>query len=250
MRRSRPRATLAGEDAAIRLCEGVDGGTGRVHRGRRRRRRRRSWSAPHFSLDVLQDWKRQRLLDRDAYVVQSHESTIRGTALAAHETSEGSVLVAPLFMRDEFRGMMVVATPRGDARLGRRQPPSALVAGRARARERGAHRGSAAATERGTIRVAGQELIRRGHGHRPDHRGPLREPVGVSPARSRPRRSSRARASSTWSIMTTRHACCRSSRRPATVRATRHCWSSAFGTVTGRTWPPRPCGRACCTTPT
>ncbi len=63
-----------------------------------------------FSLDILQDWKRQRLLDRDAYVVQTHESTIRDPlALPAHD--EGSVLVAPLFMRDEFRGLMIVSTP-------------------------------------------------------------------------------------------------------------------------------------------
>jgi len=42
--------------------------------------------------------------------VQTHESTIREHLnLPFHE--EGSVLVAPLFMREEFRGMMVVATP-------------------------------------------------------------------------------------------------------------------------------------------
>ena len=101
--------TLAGEGAAIRLCEGFDGevdefivvaadGDAADALGAR------------FSLDVLQVWKRQRLLDRDAYVVQTHESTIREPLnLPSHD--EGSVLVAPLFMRDEFRGMMVVATP-------------------------------------------------------------------------------------------------------------------------------------------
>ena len=101
--------TLAGVGAGIRLCEGVDGGTdefvvvaadgdsaGVI--------------ATRFSLDVLQEWKRQRLRDRDAYVVQAHESTIREPLrLLAHV--EGSVVVAPLFMRDEFRGLMVVATP-------------------------------------------------------------------------------------------------------------------------------------------
>ena len=102
--------TLAGEGAAIRLCEGFDGGTDEFivvaadgDTG--------DAIGAHFSLDVLQEWKRQRLLDRDAYVVQTHESTIREPlSLPAHD--EGSVLVAPLFMRDEFRGMMVVATPR------------------------------------------------------------------------------------------------------------------------------------------
>ena len=67
---------LAGESAAIRLCEGSDGGAERLRRGRRRRRSDRR-DRRRFSLDVLQEWKRQRLLDRDAYVVQSHESTIR-----------------------------------------------------------------------------------------------------------------------------------------------------------------------------
>ena len=99
---------LAGESAAIRLCEGSDGGPndfvvvaadaeaiGVI--GRR------------FSLDILQDWKRQRLMDRDAYVVQSHESTI-SEPLSIPSDLEGSVLVAPLFMREEFRGMMVIAT--------------------------------------------------------------------------------------------------------------------------------------------
>ncbi|MGZ5295661.1 MAG: putative bifunctional diguanylate cyclase/phosphodiesterase [Actinomycetota bacterium] len=103
--------TLAGESAAIRLCEEFDEGRNEFVVvaadgdatdvvGRR------------FSLDVLQDWKRQRLLDRDAYVVQSHESTIR-EPLSLPEDVEGSVLVAPLFMRDELRGMMAIATPQG-----------------------------------------------------------------------------------------------------------------------------------------
>jgi diguanylate cyclase (GGDEF)-like protein/PAS domain S-box-containing protein len=100
---------LGGDDAVVRLCEDADegadelivvaadlGSTGVV--GRR------------FPLSVLQDWKRRRLLDRDAYVVRSHESTL-GAALDLPDHQDGSVLAAPLFMRDEFRGMMVVATP-------------------------------------------------------------------------------------------------------------------------------------------
>ncbi len=160
------------------------------------------------------------------------------------------MLVAPLFMRDEFRGMMVVATPEEMPALRRRQPPGAVFAGGARARERGAHRGSAAPSERGAVRVAGQELVGRRDGHRADDRGPLREPVRLARARHRPRTSWRARASSTWSTRTTRRACCRSSRRPATVRATPASWSSACATATARTWPPRRCARACCTTRT
>ena len=101
--------TLAGEGAAIRLCEGSDGGTDEFIVVAADGDTTDAVGA-RFSLGVLQEWKRQRLLDRDAYVVQTHESTIREPLnLPFHE--EGSVLVAPLFMRDEFRGMMVVATP-------------------------------------------------------------------------------------------------------------------------------------------
>ena len=131
----------------------IHGGRGRRGRDGCGRRSRSRWA-------ILQEWKRQRLLDRDAYVVQTHESTIREPLnLPFHE--EGSVLVAPLFMRDEFRGMMVVARRRR-CLVGRRQPPGALVAGGARAGECGAHGGPAAASERGAVRVAGPELL--GHG--------------------------------------------------------------------------------------
>ena len=101
--------TLAGEGAAIRLCEVSDEGTDEFIVVAADGDTTDAVDA-RFSLGVLQEWKRQRLLDRDAYVVQTHESTIREPLnLPVHE--EGSVLVAPLFMRDEFRGMMVVATP-------------------------------------------------------------------------------------------------------------------------------------------
>jgi diguanylate cyclase (GGDEF)-like protein/PAS domain S-box-containing protein len=100
---------LGGADAAVRLCEVADAGSddlvvvaadaeAKDLAGRR------------FPLSVLQDWKRQRLLDRDAYVVRSHESTLGGS-LDLPDHRDGSVLAAPLFIRDEFRGMMVVATP-------------------------------------------------------------------------------------------------------------------------------------------
>jgi len=101
--------TLAGEDAAVRLCEesdeapdelvvvAADGGTSDA-------------LGLRFSLSILQDWKRRRLLARDAYIVHAYESTLRDP-LALPTDPEGTVLVAPLFMRDEFRGIMVVATP-------------------------------------------------------------------------------------------------------------------------------------------
>ncbi len=101
--------TLAGADAAVRFCEVVgdapdelvvvaaEGGTADV-------------LGLHLSFSVLQEWKRQRLMERDAYVVRSYESTLRDP-LALPPEDQGSVLVAPIFMRDAFRGLMVVATP-------------------------------------------------------------------------------------------------------------------------------------------
>jgi diguanylate cyclase (GGDEF)-like protein/PAS domain S-box-containing protein len=100
---------LAGEGAAVRLCEAVDGEAGALVAvasvggtedvtGRK------------ISQSVLQDWKLKRLLERDAYFVRSYESTLRDP-LSLLEGEDGSVHVAPLFIRDEFRGMMVVATP-------------------------------------------------------------------------------------------------------------------------------------------
>jgi len=101
--------TLAGEDAAVRFCEVVEdspdelvvvaaeGGTADV-------------LGLQLSISVLQEWKRQRLMARDAYVVRSYESTLRDP-LGLPVEAEGSVLNAPIFMRDTFRGLMVVATP-------------------------------------------------------------------------------------------------------------------------------------------
>ena len=100
---------LAGEDAAVRICEAVDdetdtlvtvaalGGTEEVT-GRR------------ISLSVLQDWKIQRLREREAYLVRSSDSSLL-EPLSLLQDEDGSVHVAPLFIRDEFRGMVVVATP-------------------------------------------------------------------------------------------------------------------------------------------
>ena len=69
------------------------------------------------------------------------------------------------------------------ASLGLRRARSALVAGRARARERRAHRGPAAAAERGAVLVAGAELQRRRHGRRRRLDHSLHEPVGRPRAR-------------------------------------------------------------------
>jgi diguanylate cyclase (GGDEF)-like protein/PAS domain S-box-containing protein len=99
---------LAGDDAAIRMCDEPDGkdqlvvvaaagGTEDAHDVR-------------FAFSTLQEWKRQRLLENDAYLVRSYESTLRDP-LSLPAGDEGSVFVAPLFIRDELHGLMVVATP-------------------------------------------------------------------------------------------------------------------------------------------
>ena len=66
------------------------------------------------------------------------------------------------------------------APLGVRRARSAVVAGRARARERGADRGSAPPAERSALLVARAELLRRDHGRRCRLDDSLHEPVGRS----------------------------------------------------------------------
>jgi diguanylate cyclase (GGDEF)-like protein/PAS domain S-box-containing protein len=99
--------SIAGQDAAIRMCgKPIDsedfvvvsaaGGNGDVHEVR-------------FAFSTLQEWKRQRLLSNDAYTVRAYESTLRDPLELP--SGEGSVFVAPLFILDELRGLMVVATP-------------------------------------------------------------------------------------------------------------------------------------------
>ena len=98
---------LAGEDAAIRMCDEshdddgfivVAAAGGEDVHGER------------FGFSTLQEWKRQRLLENDAYIVKSYESTLRDP-LRLPRGGDGSVFVAPLFIRDELHGLMVVATP-------------------------------------------------------------------------------------------------------------------------------------------
>ncbi len=105
--------TLAGPGSGVRLCE-VDPSAGpgedlivvAAAGGRDEARGIR------FPLTLLQEWKRQRLLDRDGYLVKTYESVLRDP-LALPREEDGSVQVTPLFVRDEFRGMLVVGTPEG-----------------------------------------------------------------------------------------------------------------------------------------
>ena len=99
--------SLAGAAAAIRMCEQPEAGgalavvasSGGLADA----------TGIEFSLDILQEWKLQRLLDRDAYVVTLPESTLRDPLLL-QTSAEGAVFVAPLFMKDELHGIMVVAS--------------------------------------------------------------------------------------------------------------------------------------------
>ncbi len=100
--------SLAGEDAAIRMCDEPDttsdvvvvaaaGGD-------------RDVTGVGFPLSSLQEWKRERLLANDAYLIRTYESTLV-ESLALHRGEDGSVFVAPLFNRDELHGLMIVSTP-------------------------------------------------------------------------------------------------------------------------------------------
>jgi diguanylate cyclase (GGDEF)-like protein/PAS domain S-box-containing protein len=98
---------LAGEDAAIRMCDEShddDGFTVVAAAGGE------DVHGERFGFSTLQEWKRQRLLENDAYIVKSYESTLRDP-LRLPRGGDGSVFVAPLFIRDELHGLMVVATP-------------------------------------------------------------------------------------------------------------------------------------------
>ena len=104
--------SLAGIDAAIRMCEERGEATGlevvAAAGGRA------DVVGSRFSLEILQEWKRERLLENDAYLVAAYESTLRDP-LALPAEDDGSVFVAPLFIRDELHGLMIVSAARGAA---------------------------------------------------------------------------------------------------------------------------------------
>ena len=75
--------------------------------------------------------QRERLLDNDAYTVRTYDEHARCAAFCTCRTARtGTVMVAPLFMRDELRGLMVVATPDEMPTHRRRLAARAVVAGR------------------------------------------------------------------------------------------------------------------------
>jgi diguanylate cyclase (GGDEF)-like protein/PAS domain S-box-containing protein len=98
---------LAGADAAVRICEGNDtgmftvvsatGGTGDP-------------IGAKTHLSEIRDSRRERLLANQMYTSKTSDSGARDT-MKLPVTPEGITLVAPLFIRDELRAFVVVASP-------------------------------------------------------------------------------------------------------------------------------------------
>ena len=104
--------SVAGEDAAVRICE-----------MRRTATPSRWWprsvdaegiDGHRFRFSELDEWKRERLLERRTYSVAAAQSTMREPL--GLDGEEGVVFAAPLFIRDEFSGLIVVAVSSGHIR--------------------------------------------------------------------------------------------------------------------------------------
>ena len=99
--------SLAGSDAAIRMCDMPDGNddfevvaaVGGDHDS----------VGVWFPFTGLPQWKRERLRENDPYLIRAYEGTLIAE-LGLPSDHDGSVFVAPLFIRDELRGLMMVAT--------------------------------------------------------------------------------------------------------------------------------------------
>jgi diguanylate cyclase (GGDEF)-like protein/PAS domain S-box-containing protein len=98
---------LAGDAAAIRMCDKPAGSEklfvvasagGRA-----------DVVGARFRFSTLQAWKRDQLLDNEAYIVAAYENPLRDP-LALPQEEEGAVFVSPLFIQDELQGLMIVAT--------------------------------------------------------------------------------------------------------------------------------------------
>jgi diguanylate cyclase (GGDEF)-like protein/PAS domain S-box-containing protein len=98
---------LAGTDAAVRMCDSpqrperfvVMASSGALDA-----------SGSRFGLSLFPEWKRELLRGNGAFVVKTYESTLVSDLFLVRR-EEGSVFTAPLFVLDELRGLMVVATP-------------------------------------------------------------------------------------------------------------------------------------------
>ena len=186
---------LAGEDAAIRMCDEPDDGEelevvaaagGRA-----------DVVGIAFPLhDPAASGSRNACWRTTPTWFASYESTLRDP-LALPLDDEGSVFVAPLFMREELHGIMVVSTPE-------EMPRSVADSLQALSSQVALALESAALTEdllrqaeRGAVRLAGAELLRHRDRARARHDDPVREPVGrIACSASHPKRS-KARSSRT-----------------------------------------------------
>jgi diguanylate cyclase (GGDEF)-like protein/PAS domain S-box-containing protein len=101
--------SLAGAEAGIRVCEIHDdhetlevvalaGGSDLM-------------DGHTFEFSSLDAWKRERLLQRETYAVAASQSIVREPLGFIDET--GVIFTAPLFIREEFGGLMVVAIASG-----------------------------------------------------------------------------------------------------------------------------------------
>ena len=100
---------VVGDDAAIRMCEEtIDGGRLEVVLASGGDER----VGAEFPFDDLRDRNRAQLLHNDPFIVRTSDGHVPD-ALGVPATDTGTVFVAPLFIRDELHGLMVVATPVG-----------------------------------------------------------------------------------------------------------------------------------------
>ena len=92
-----------------------------------------------ISLSTLRGWKRDRLRSHRSYEVPISEAELAGPLALPEESA--FLLSGPLFMKDELRGLLVVGSAVAPSEGEPRHARGADLAGRARARQRGAHRG-------------------------------------------------------------------------------------------------------------
>jgi diguanylate cyclase (GGDEF)-like protein/PAS domain S-box-containing protein len=98
---------VVGDDAAIRMCEeALEGGELEVVLASGGDER----PGARFAIEALRDRNRAQLLHNDPFMVQTRDGAVP-EALGIETTETACVFVAPLFMRDELHGLMVVATP-------------------------------------------------------------------------------------------------------------------------------------------
>ena len=98
---------LAGEDAAVRLCEMNSTGAFEVVAAAG------GATEPvgiELHLGDIRESRRGQLLANRAYVVETRESGARDL-MDLPDTPEGTTMIAPLFILDELRGLVVVGTP-------------------------------------------------------------------------------------------------------------------------------------------